>query len=552
MKIFFSLIICILLISLINFGFSQKIDTWEKIGNGIHESDIRTMAFNFQTNVLYIGTNNALYEYDSNKTAVRRLFQIGGNNGGVNSIFISLENNNNILLATDQGVYQTLNAGKAWKKIFTHSDPLSEKSQSVMEYRGIIYIGTLKGLFQKDEDEITWEMVSGPFLNSPIYQMKLFTDKFYFSTDKDVFEFDLEDQLARQIFSLGCESLSREDEEDFSDEDPLGKEVVKGIDVLGENVFIATTRGIFYRNADFSHWERLPSATVAMSQVTSFCAKSFSTSHGESFLQDIKSQGFFVGTNQGIFYFYDREWRSLYQGMETNNIKFLLASASNIYAATDKGVFFLPFQKIFVESEKNIAREQNFSEKLNYNLSFEEEPTIQEVHQMAIDYAEVSPEKIKKWREQAFKKAWLPDLSVSSSWDKNRTTNDSIWGSYTGGGQSYKGPDDHTYYRNKGTDVSLHWDLGDIIWSSDQTSIDSRSKLMVELRGSILDQVTRIYFERRRLQLEGLSLSKGESVPIELDLRIQELTALIDSLTGGKFSREIEMRKKNTAILKRG
>jgi hypothetical protein len=86
-------------------------------------------------------------------------------------------------------------------------------------------------------------------------------------------------------------------------------------------------------------------------------------------------------------------------------------------------------------------------------------------------------------------------------------------------------------------DASLTWQLSDLIWSSDQTSIDSRSKLMVELRNEVLDQVTRIYFERRRLQVELAACAypdKGERMAAEM--RVDELTALIDGYTGGEFS----------------
>ncbi len=165
---------------------------------------------------------------------------------------------------------------------------------------------------------------------------------------------------------------------------------------------------------------------------------------------------------------------------------------------------------------------------------FKDEPSIQEIQKQAMKYAEVQPEKIEAWRKAAAKSAWLPKLSMGVNGDKNLTTGDSVWGSYTSGGQVYIGPDDKTFYDNFGWDVSLSWDLGDLIWNSDQTSIDSRSKLMVELRESILDEVTRLYFERRRLQTE-LLISPPEEASERLDktLRLEELTASIDALTGG-------------------
>ena len=131
--------------------------------------------------------------------------------------------------------------------------------------------------------------------------------------------------------------------------------------------------------------------------------------------------------------------------------------------------------------------------------------------------------------------------------DQNRTVSDSIYGSYTSGGQHYLAPDDKTFYSNFGWGVSLSWDLADIVWSTDQTSIDSRSKLMVELREDILDQVTRLYFERRRVQVDllaAVSLMPDPRWAMDKQLRVDELTAMIDALTDGEFTKCIlEMKQ---------
>jgi len=54
------------------------------------------------------------------------------------------------------------------------------------------------------------------------------------------------------------------------------------------------------------------------------------------------------------------------------------------------------------------------------------------------------------------------------------------------------------------------------------------------LRQDILDQVTRLYFERRRIQSELVSNKDSD---FDREMRVEELTALIDGLTGGEFSR---------------
>ncbi len=65
---------------------------------------------------------------------------------------------------------------------------------------------------------------------------------------------------------------------------------------------------------------------------------------------------------------------------------------------------------------------------------------------------------------------------------------------------------------------------------------------MVQLRDDILDEVTRTYFERRRLQIALLSQPPvDEKQALEKELRLHALTAMIDGVTGGYFSTHLGM-----------
>jgi hypothetical protein len=76
-----------------------------------------------------------------------------------------------------------------------------------------------------------------------------------------------------------------------------------------------------------------------------------------------------------------------------------------------------------------------------------------------------------------------------------------------------------------------------LVWNDAQTSIDVRSRLMVELRDDILDEVTKLYFERIRVKMELNNLTiEDRKKRAEKELKLQELTASLDALTGGYFS----------------
>jgi hypothetical protein len=168
---------------------------------------------------------------------------------------------------------------------------------------------------------------------------------------------------------------------------------------------------------------------------------------------------------------------------------------------------------------------------------FSHEPTVRDVQMMAVDYAEANKSKIDAWRRQARIKALLPHVSVGI----DRNFNDKYhWDTGPNPDVLAKGRTANNW------DAGVTWDFGDLIWSTDQTSIDSRSKMMVELREEVLDQVTRIYFERRRLQVELSSCAypnAGDRMAAEM--RVDELTALVDGYTGGLFSKRISQHSLN-------
>ena len=164
------------------------------------------------------------------------------------------------------------------------------------------------------------------------------------------------------------------------------------------------------------------------------------------------------------------------------------------------------------------------------------EPTIRQVQKAAIRYGDLGNGKIKRWQWGSRVRSLVP--RVSTGRDFSRSTNVDIDRAGTNNPDVFiSGPDDRT----RSSHLDFTWELGDLLYSSAQTSIDSRTKLLVELRESILSEVTRIYFERRRVQLE-IAFSPPQTPQDYFDalLRLDELTAQLDALTNGFMSRQIE------------
>ena len=84
----------------------------------------------------------------------------------------------------------------------------------------------------------------------------------------------------------------------------------------------------------------------------------------------------------------------------------------------------------------------------------------------------------------------------------------------------------------------LSWDLGDILYHSDAVDVSREAREVIKLRDDVLDEVTQLYFERRRVLAELVALQgPAEADRLRLELRAAELAAGIDAWTGGWFSR---------------
>jgi len=198
-----------------------------------------------------------------------------------------------------------------------------------------------------------------------------------------------------------------------------------------------------------------------------------------------------------------------------------------LLAVTDKGLYTFESGSYLMDKYQDIDKSLK-----TLKVAFDGEPTFKELQQAAIRYAEVSPEKIKKWRSESKARALLPKVSFGMDRDTSE-----LW--HWEGGSTTKADDD-ILRPGRDTidwDATISWELGDLIWSDDQTNIDVRSRLMVQLRNDILDDLRRAHYERKRVQFELMTNPPRDiNLKFEKELRLQELTQAIDDLTGNYFS----------------
>ncbi|MFN7147308.1 MAG: hypothetical protein ACK4YP_26305 [Myxococcota bacterium] len=162
---------------------------------------------------------------------------------------------------------------------------------------------------------------------------------------------------------------------------------------------------------------------------------------------------------------------------------------------------------------------------------FENEPAVRDVQAMVLEYSKTDPRYVDEWLRAAKNAAWLPDLAVTYDYD-NGYGYDYDYTVDDEGELKATGVDNDHGVTVKGT-----WKLNRLVMSSDRIRVISETQDVVKLRDKILDEVTRLYFDRRRLQVDMLLAGGGDlKTQVKNEMRLQELTAQIDAYTGGRFS----------------
>jgi hypothetical protein len=462
---------------------------WTRI-TGIKEPDVKQIIA--KDDLIYAATEKRLYRSEDHGKTWETVFFLRGTGGVINFTEVS---GNAVFVCTDKGLFKSIDGKTGWKKIFRVTD---EEGANVyyIAFKDKIYLGTGKGLFLSDDNGVSWHVNLGETGNISVKWISSSGENIFLATEKGVY------RGTRHGFERVFVASARESEEyvDSDNEDVVMKDIVHNIIAHDEDIYIASETGVFISKDAGKSWFCMGTSGLDSRQVNRI----------------LFEKGLYVSTDRGVYMLDDKQglWRVLYKGMGGDKINSISAdNKGRIWAATDKGAYVL--------TDEDFS--SGFPGDDEIFRLFAGELSIEDVQKAAIEYAEVSPGKIINWRKRAGIKALLPEFSLD--YDKTITYDSGV-------DRYFIGPYDWG--------MNVKWDLGELIWNDDQTSIDVRSKLMVQLRGDILDEVTRTYFERRRLIIES-RLFPSDSVKgkMEKELRIKELTAGLDAMTNGRFSESI-------------
>ena len=165
---------------------------------------------------------------------------------------------------------------------------------------------------------------------------------------------------------------------------------------------------------------------------------------------------------------------------------------------------------------------------------FAHEPPVREVQEAAMAYALVADDVLNGYQRSAKWTKALPRTRVRYREDRDDNVGVSV---NEVGERDLALDDDH----NTNYEVQLEWRLDELLMGPTRIQAIRESSRLVQLRDDILDEVTKVYFDRRRVQLDLLMNPPNDpKARAAKDLRLEELTANLDALTGGWFSERVK------------
>jgi len=498
---------------------------WQDRTLGLSDAEFYSIAGSPDDATVYVGTCQGLYMMGPNENEWKQVFACRGQYKGVKHICLAPDGA--IYIATKNGLFASRDHGQNWRRIFRG---LAGKNYcTYVTCRGqntdTIYLGTLKGLFWTKDRGKTWASPAGILGSASVNAIAVGkepdAEDVFVICDNELYKSGTNFENYEKVFAAdSLDGFQSDDEEDSYEAVSEDLEVVFLLNhaaVKNNILYLATSKGLFGSEDAGNAWFRFEGAGLLNRWIN------YVTPSGEG-------DKVYAATRGGIFEYKKAtsSWSEMYGGMDSKSARQVVAGGKgSLWALCKRRLYKMDHAVPSVTDAKFLNADRILG-------NFKNEPTINETMAMAIDYAEVYPEKIKRWRRQVKFKGLFPKLNIGI--DRGWSDTYEI---YTSSKDAYlfNGPQDRT----EGWDLNLSWDLSDLIWSNSQTTIDIRSKLMVQLRDDIVDEVNRAYFERRRLQIELLTdPPRAMAEILKKRLRIQELTATLDGLTGSRFSKAFE------------
>ena len=440
---------------------SDAQEAWVARDGSVKSMELKTAIFN--KDLLYIATKNVLYKAKDAKDRWESVFAIPS--GGSNEINCVAGRGRTVFVGTKRGLFRSEDYGTSWKNVFRTILPDKNNIACIelsRHNRNKILIGTEKGIFLSEDLGNKWQDISGSLKDTPARCMALNKELMYAGMENGLYVMrpGVEGWQRAFVRSPG-EKSEAEEAEEYDIEDADMDMSIRCISINDSRVYIAYGKDILYSDDGAKSWNNFSSEGIRGSI--------------NYILISLKNKKMYCAASKGVFEYSEEKarWLELYRGMAkpltVNRLIFVGEDEKVLLAVTDKGLHSFEGGDYMMDKYPDIERSVK-----TLKIVLDGEPTFKELREAAIRYAEVSPEKIKKWRAESKMSALVPKVSFGI--DRNTTD---LW--HWESGSSTKAGDDVLIPGKDSIDwdATLSWELGNLIWNDDQTNIDVRSRLMV-------------------------------------------------------------------------
>ncbi len=164
------------------------------------------------------------------------------------------------------------------------------------------------------------------------------------------------------------------------------------------------------------------------------------------------------------------------------------------------------------------------------------EPGIDEGRRAALRHAGLHRRPARAWARRARLSGLVPALSLRAQ--RSTAHDEGLSRSSTGTERLDAGSDE-----DLGMELRAVWRLDRLVFSDVEIRALQTERALQRERATLLERVTSIYFQRRKLQLQAIHAPTTDRLKAAVHaLAIAELTAALDTLTGGAFSRALRAR----------
>ena len=521
------LIISLSLFILPTVGYGQP---WQCISTDIGENAIYHLIVDqLNPHKLLAASHHNLYQTADQGKTWKRIFRIKDDEERINFISTKPLETDTLYIGTQTTLYRSHDRGKRWYKIHSIAERESDRLRAfaIDPFNPAhLALGTSNGLLLSTDEGQTWTKSNKAIKNAHIYAIAFhpnIKDLSFISSEKGVYKCNREKTFEQ---TLSFRHMSEEDitADTLSHSDPTSQitfhfsEDHKIVITKKKQIYISDDYGVTWKDLffNFSNAKYITNIHASIDDETLYI----------TYPNEIITYNYNTKNELRIS---DGVWAStiydsgIYQHKE-----------SILYSATDRGIFATVIMPPPIEPMHNpIEIDPDHAEHVYSILN--KEPSVGKIQQRAIAYANVGNNKIRRWHRNARLRGLIPALSIdiensienNIDIDRGSTSQQDVY---------INGPEEKALSWT----ISLEWELANILWNANQTAIDYREKYMIEMREDILNEVTRLYFERKKAQLElYFAPPSDDREYLDLCLRIDELTAHIDSLTGGYLSERI-------------